>query len=292
MEKKCAGQESPLFAKSFQEPPEFSSDLIRGLRRKIRGYYDVYRRNFPWRETDNPYNILVSEVMLQQTQTSRVESKYLQFLEAFPDVAALDAAELTSVLRIWKGLGYNRRALVLKRIAQIVLRDFDGELPRSLDALLGLPGIGRATAGAILAFAFNEPVVFIETNIRRVFLHFFFPDREAVSDQEILPIIEQTLDRDDPRHWYYALMDYGAMLAKDGPNPNRRSAHYTRQARFTGSNRQIRGQILQLLLERSGLQDKELVEHLGVEAERVRKILDALVQEGFLKRKKGKLFLR
>ena len=292
MEKKCIEQESLSSARSFKDPPVLSPGVISGFHMQIRGYYKQHRRNFPWRETTDPYRILVSEVMLQQTQTSRVEGKYLQFLEAFPDVAALDAAELTSVLRIWKGLGYNRRALALKRIAQIVLRDFGGELPQSLEALLSMPGIGRATAGAILAFAFNEPVVFIETNIRRVFLHFFYPDQDAVSDREILPIVEQTLDRDDPRHWYYALMDYGAMLAKDGLNPNRRSTHYTRQARFIGSNRQIRGQILQLLLEASRFHEKELIEHIGVEAERVRTILAALVEEGFLMREKGELFLR
>ena len=177
-------------------------------------YYLAQGRSFPWRSTTDPYHILVSEIMLQQTQTFRVMGKYEAFIDAFPDFAALAHAELSAILSLWQGLGYNRRALSLKKIAEIVMHNFGNELPACREALMGMPGIGNATAGALLAFAFNRPVPFIETNIRRVFIHFFFNYREGITDSEIMPLVEQTLDREAPRQWYYALMDYGNMLAK------------------------------------------------------------------------------
>ncbi len=247
-------------------------------------YLTVHGRSFPWRNTFDPYRILVSEIMLQQTQTSRVTGKYERFIEAFPDFASLTHAELNDVLALWQGLGYNRRALALKKLAEIVVRDYGGELPDSLGALTALPGIGKATAGSILAFAFNKPIPFIETNIRRVFIHFFFQDRRGITDSEILPLVEKTLDKENPRQWYYALMDYGAMLAGHVPNPNRKSAHYTRQSRFEGSERQIRGMILKALIANGPLSEKALIKRLGVDAGRVEKNLAELEKEGFLVR--------
>ena len=226
-----------------------SGDQVRQFRGIIYRHYRAHKRAMPWRQTKNPYHILVSEIMLQQTQVDRVMGKYGEFLAKFPDFETLARAPWPEVLAIWQGLGYNRRALALKRLAQGVMENWGGTLPTSAEDLRSLPGIGPATAGALLAFAFAQPVAFIETNIRRVFLHFFFADREGVTDREILPLVEETLDRKRVRDWYYALMDYGAELKGSFPNPNRRSAHYARQSPFAGSNREVRGFILKKLLE-------------------------------------------
>jgi A/G-specific adenine glycosylase len=243
----------------------------------------------PWRESREPYQILVSEIMLQQTQVERVVVKYEQFVSTFPDFAALARAPLRDILTVWQGLGYNRRAIALKKISQRVVSEYGGKLPDSVDTLRTFPGIGLATAGAICAFAFNQPAVFIETNIRRVFLHFFFPEKNEIKDKEILPLVAATLDTCQPRTWYFALMDYGAMLKESSANPNRRSAHHTRQAPFEGSNRQIRGLILQLLLTNSSATEDELLRAVGRSPDRVKKIIKQLVREGFL-RKRGKRF--
>ena len=262
--------------------------MILPMQNIIYSYYRKHARQFPWRETTDPYRILVSEIMLQQTQTFRVMGKYEAFIKAFPDFATLAGAQLNTVLSLWQGLGYNRRALSLKKTAEIVVSNFHGTLPDSYEELISLPGIGKATAGSILAFAFNKPIPFIETNIRRVYIHFFFNDREGITDSEILPLIEQTLDRENPRQWYYALMDYGAMLKKSVINPNRKSAHYTRQFRFEGSDRQIRGMILKALIA-SPMDEKALIETLAMDSSRVKKILVALEKEGFIVRERNSI---
>ncbi len=248
--------------------------------------HELYRssgRSFPWRETRDPYEILVSEFMLQQTQVERVMAKYGEFLSLFPNFSSLARADLQAMLHAWQGLGYNRRAIALKKTAVAVEEEHGGRLPCDLEALMGLPGIGPSTAGAVLAFAFGIPAAFIETNIRRVFIHFFFPDRDRVDDREILPLVEETLDRHDPRGWYYALMDYGAMLKKTVPNPNRKSAHYARQAAFEGSDRQIRGRILGLLVSRGAMEAHSLMAEVGKDPVRVYRILGDLTREGFLR---------
>jgi len=251
----------------------------------VRDHASRSLRSFPWRETHDPYEILVSEFMLQQTQVERAMAKYGGFLTRFPDFSALARADLQAVLHAWQGLGYNRRAVALKRTALAVVEKHVGRLPEDHEALMRLPGIGPSTAGAVLAFAFGIPVAFIETNIRRVFIHFFFPDRDRVDDREILPLVEETLDRHDPRGWYYALMDYGTMLKKTVPNPNRKSAHYARQAAFEGSDRQIRGRILKMLLSSGPMDAEELAGGLGRDPVRVYRILGDLVREGFLARR-------
>ena len=240
----------------------------------------------PWRQTRNPYHILVSEIMLQQTQVERVLGKYGSFLEKFPDVASLARAPWPEVLAGWQGLGYNRRALSLKRLAQRVMEDWAGELPRSAEGLRSLPGIGPATAGALLAFAFEEPLAFIETNIRRVFLHFFFPGPGGGDRPGNPAIVEATLDRERVRDWYYALMDYGAAMKAAGPNPNRRSAHYARQSPFGGSNREVRSLILQALLgaDSLALTLEELTAGVGLNPTRINAALEQLLTEGFVVR--------
>jgi A/G-specific adenine glycosylase len=266
-----------------------STKAIGIFRRIILDHHKRHRRSLPWRKTRNPYRIVVSEIMLQQTQVERVMDKYSLLIKTFPDFSSLATVPLPEILAVWQGLGYNRRAIALKRIAQTVMTDFHGKLPSSKEELLRLPGIGDYTASAILAFAFDQPTVFIETNIRRVFIHFFFGDRASVSDADILPLVSETLPRNDPREWYYALMDYGSMLGKKMANPNRRSAHYSRQSRFQGSDRQVRGMILKTMLEKKELSKKELIAKLGLDPKRVEDNLASLVKEGFLK-KQGRRF--
>ena len=214
-------------------------------------YHDHGRHELPWRRDITPYGVLVSEVMLQQTQVTRVLVKYDEWLTAFPGFAELAVASGSEVLAAWQGLGYNRRGMWLREAARRVMEDYGGQLPNDPAELVKLPGIGPNTAGSIAAFAYNEPVVFIETNIRRVFIHEFFPETEGgepVSDASLRPLIEGALDREHPREWYWALMDYGSWLARQVSNPNRRSKHYARQSTFEGSVRQIRGEVLRQLL--------------------------------------------
>ncbi|MCE5276010.1 MAG: A/G-specific adenine glycosylase [Syntrophaceae bacterium] len=257
---------------------------LRNFQDSINGYYLEHARTFPWRETRDPYCILVSEFMLQQTQTERVLSRYDAFIQQFPDFFSLARAGAGDIVVAWQGLGYNRRALLLKQTAELVVARHHGRLPETAEELVRLPGIGQASAGAVMAFAFNKPVLFIETNIRRVFIHFFFQDRTVIRDKEILALAEQALDREDPRNWYYALMDYGAMLKAAVPNPNRKSAHYTRQAAFEGSDRQARGAILRLLSQQGQVGEQELLALLGKDPGRAEKILTDLEKEGFLVR--------
>lgn len=206
-------------------------------------------RSFPWRNrAATPYHILVSEYMLQQTQAPRVAPLYRVFIKKFPSPSALARALFSEVLRAWQGLGYNRRARFLHDASKIIVQKYNGIIPRSFDDLMELPGIGTYTAQAILAFAYNKPAICIETNIRTVFIHHFFKHRKGgVRDEEILPLIKKTLDTKHPRLWYAALMDYGARLKQRMPNPSRKSAGHTKQSRFEGSFRQMRGLILKTI---------------------------------------------
>ncbi len=253
-------------------------------------HFEEFGRPFPWRDTTDPHAILVSEIMLQQTQTGRVAEKFPAFMEEFPNFRTLADAPLSAVLKAWQGMGYNRRAVSLKRTAETVMEQ-GGELPASPDELLKLPGIGPYTAAAICAFAFNMPTVFIETNIRRVFIHFFFPGEDKVSDAQIRPLVERTVDQDRAREWYWALMDYGVLLAKQLPNPNRRSRSYTKQKKFEGSSRQLRGKVLKVLLEEEGLSREELEARVEKD-ERLEKVLVELEKEGFVREEKGKYQVR
>ncbi len=229
--------------------------------------------------------------MLQQTQVERVIEKYRLFVKTFPDFKSLAKAPLREILHVWQGLGYNRRAVALKGIAEKVVADYGGGLPSSEAELRTLPGIGRYSAPAILAFAYDKPTIFVETNIRRVFIHLFFDDRGGIRDSEIFPLIEKTLDRSNPREWYYALMDYGVMLGKARVNPNRRSAHYRKQSPFRDSDRQRRGMILKLLVKRSGASVPEMARELGIESEKIKGLLADLRKEGFVSEEKGKYMI-
>lgn len=257
--------------------------VVRFQERVWEYYHDHARDELPWRQTVTPYGVFVSEVMLQQTQVVRVRAKYAEWLAVFPDFETLAAASGPQVLGVWQGLGYNRRGLWLREAARRVVEDYAGRLPDDPGELVKLPGIGPNTAGSIAAFAYNRPVVFIETNIRRAFIHEFFPQEDAVPDAQLRPLIEAALDHENPREWYWALMDYGAWLATQVPNPNRRSKHYARQSQFEGSARQIRGEVLRQLL--SG---PKSVDGLGIADERLPTVLAGLDSDGLIAQANGR----
>lgn len=263
---------------------------IRTFQKKICGYYRTHGRDLPWRKTRNPYRILVSEIMLQQTQVERVITKYKQFLAVFPNFTALANAPVRKLLTVWQGMGYNRRALALQSLAKQVMAEHSGRLPSDTETLITLPGIGKYTAGAVAAFAFNKPVVFMDTNIRRVFIREFCQDKENIRDDDIYPLVEKTLVKNDPRSWYNALMDYGSKLKQEQANPNRKSAHYIKQSPFENSNRQVRGMILKALVKKSPLTAAQIVKESGKDEKRIRENLIQLAKEGFIK-KKGKSFI-
>lgn len=257
-------------------------------------------RDLPWRNIDDAYAVLVSEVMLQQTQVKRVLSHWTRFLSLFPTVDALAAASTSDVLEQWQGLGYNRRALMLKRACEECARTNAGTLPRTAEALQALPGIGPATAAGVMAFAYNKPGVYLETNVRTVFLHELFPARDGVPDRELAPLVQATCPEDDSRAWYYALLDYGAYLKATLPNPSRRSAHYTRQSVFEGSRRQKRAELVRIVLAQPGIAAPALAAQLdaeeqaagrgAVDPEVFASIVADLLHEGFFREQEGKYF--
>ena len=252
------------------------------------------RHELPWRKTRDPYHILVSELMLQQTQVARVVPKYAPFLKIFSSFRSLGEASFPKVLGEWSGLGYNRRAKYLHQAAKIVTEKYAGIMPKTAEEIEALPGVGNYTARAVMAFAYNQPVVFIETNIRTVFTHLYFSHRarvtlatkQKVSDKELLSLIEKALalaqrQGIEPRDFYAALMDYGSHLKSSGVKVNSKSSHYTKQSKFAGSPRQLRGALIRELLQGSAtfprlvknisktITRKNLVAELGLELEKL-----------------------
>lgn len=257
-------------------------EALRELSDHTWSYYRQYGRSFPWRETSDPYRVVLSELMLQQTQTERVLPKYQLFLDRWPDFPAMANSSLLEVLAAWSGLGYNRRALALRSIA-LKSKEFGWTLPDDYHQLLTFPMIGSATAAAIVAFCYHRKAIYLETNIRRVLIHQFFPDREQVSDVTLRHVLEELLVmQKDYKNWYYALMDYGAFLKKHVANPNKRSAQYSRQGRFENSNRQIRGMLLFVFTQQGPQCLEQLCNQLPFEKERIAECLFALCREGFL----------
>lgn len=245
-------------------------------------------RDFAWRQTSDPYAVLVSEVMLQQTQTSRVERYFATWMERFPTIDALAAASTADVLDAWQGLGYNRRALALKRTAEQVSEGLAGVLPFTESDLCELPGIGPATAAGILAFASNRSAVYLETNVRTVLLHEFYPDEDGVSDKVLRRLLEDVNARVEERaisakQWNYALLDYGVYLKKTYPNPSRRSKHHTRQSAYEGSRRQKRARLLEAILACPGQSTAALAKLYGYEFALTEDILNDLATEGFIR---------
>ncbi|GAB1457580.1 MAG: A/G-specific adenine glycosylase [Spirochaetia bacterium] len=252
------------------------------FKRAVLDFYAREGRTFPWRETRDPWAILVSEAMLQQTQTQRVEPKYRAWMKQYPDAAALAEARLSDVYESWKGLGYNSRALRLRDTARICSELYGGVPPADEGLLLGLPGIGRYTAGAVRAFAYNIPVVILETNIRAALIFHFFKGSERVSDRDLEPVAESVLDRSNSRRWYYALMDYGVWLKKHEPNPSRKAAVYARQTRFEGSLRQLRGEILRTLAALGSVSLATMAAEMGSDYQRILSAAKGLEKDGIV----------
>lgn len=261
---------------------DYTPDLFQAFQDTVWDYYNKHKRPFVWRDTFDPYHIVVSEIMLQQTQTHRVVEKYLNFIAHFPTFQELAQASAQEVLAQWVGLGYNRRALALHGIAQRVMHDYAGQLPNDPTILQTFKGLGPATSSSIAAFAFNKPTVFIETNIRSVYLHVFFADKTEISDKELMPLIAQTVDQACSREWYYALMDCGVLLKKLYPNPNKKSKHYSKQSTFQGSNRQVRGAIIRHLSEHGSLEKNKLEELFPKKIKELPLIIESLVKDGFI----------
>ncbi|MBQ9238286.1 MAG: A/G-specific adenine glycosylase [Treponema sp.] len=259
------------------------------FKRTVRAYYRAHGRSFPWRETNDAYAIYVSEMMLQQTQTERVLPKYREWHERFPDCAACAASPLPAVIACWNGLGYNRRARYLHETCKKIVTEFSGVFPDDVPTLETLPGIGPYTARAIATFAFNKPEIFIETNIRSVFIHSFFSDSDVpVSDAAIMPLIAETVDTTNPREWYYALMDYGAYIKKQFPNPSRNSTTYAKQSRFSGSLREARGAVLRCLSRGQPLTPAHIARQETIDMARLLTAIEQLKKEGFI-RQSGRL---
>lgn len=246
-------------------------------------------RDMPWRQDTQPYYVLVSELMLQQTQVERVRVKFAEFIARFPTIEDLEKVSLADVLITWSGLGYNRRAKFLHEAAKRIMSEFAGTFPTTLDDLISLPGVGANTAGAILAYSFNQPSVFIETNIRSVYFHHFFQGQSDVSDKELREIVTQTVDYEYPREWYWALMDYGSFLKKQGAGQLDKSRHYKKQSPLKGSLREVRGMILRELAA-GDVTEQELAQRLPVD-ERFAKALAALKTEGLVSQTGAQLHL-
>jgi len=245
------------------------------------------RHDLPWRQTHDPYLILVSELMLQQTQVVRVIPKYKAFISKYPTAVVLDVASLGDILRLWQGLGYNRRAKFLLECAQQVSQAHDGVFPSSYEELLKLPGIGPYTASAVCAFAYNQPVVLIETNVRQVMIHHFFNNKNEVTEAQILDKVRRTLPVENARDWYAALMDYGSHLKAMNGNNTRIVAGYSKQSKFKGSNREVRAAIVRLLAKQT-CSKEELWQALGQYDEgKIQPQLDALLQDGMVLSRNG-----
>jgi A/G-specific adenine glycosylase len=255
-------------------------------------------RDFPWRHTRDPYAILVSEVMLQQTQVSRVVAYYETWMADFPSLEALAAAPLEAVLERWQGLGYNRRAIAMKRLAEKVVGDAragktHARLPATDAELRALPGVGPSTAAGVRAFAFGEPAAYLETNVRSVVLHELLPDVDEVPDREVRLLVEEAAQEAarrgvEPRVWNYALLDYGAYLKRAVPNPSRRSAHHARQSAFEGSRRQARAKLLRAVMAAPGLSAGD---YGGTDIPAATELLEQLATEGFLTCEDGRWFV-
>lgn len=252
------------------------------FKKKVLSFYKKNHRPFPWRETANPYFILVSEVMLQQTQTFRVIDFYDRFTTKFPTPASLAKASTPTLLKLWKGLGYNRRALALRSAAQEIVTRHNGELPADPEKLLELPGIGRYTAQAIMAFAFNRPAILVETNIRTVLIHEFFSESKNVTDQDLEDVLRKLQPRKNFREWYYALMDFGVWLKSQGVKTHRQSKHYKKQSPFKGSRRELRGLVLEVLIKDKTTSVSQMVKISQRTKEETEMVLATLVREGTL----------
>jgi len=249
------------------------------------------RHDLPWRQTHDIYKVLVSEVMLQQTQVERVIPLYKNFIKQFPTAKRLATAPLSEVLKSWQGLGYNRRAKMLHQAAtqlsDVHVLSYRTKHERDtgeglIEMLEKLPGVGPYTARAVAAFAFNQDVIVIETNIRTAIIHHFFPNKKKISDKEIEKMLISVLPKGRAREWYSALMDYGAHLKRSGVSHNAKSKTYTKQSKFAGSSREARGVIL-CEFTKGVTSHARLLTLLGpARKEQMKMALKALIKEGLV----------
>ncbi len=266
---------------SYRKKKNIDATIKKKFLSCIYNFYDSNYRHLPWRNTDNPYHILVSEVMLQQTQVNRVIEKYSVFIKKFPTIEALAQGSLHDVLAVWQGLGYNRRAKYLWQAAQIIVSQYNGKVPDSQHELQKLPGLGKATAASVTIFAFNKPAIYIETNVRTVYIYSFFADNEKVSDTMIEPLVKVTLDTADPRKFYNALMDCGTYI-KQHYNFSRHSLHYTVQTPYSTSLRKVRGDIVRYIVNNGAANSTMLAQNLGYTSEKIQEALTALCRENMV----------
>ena len=266
---------------------EITSDVIKKFQRKVFTFYKTHQRKLPWRLTNDPYRILVSELMLQQTQVSRVITYYTKWMKQWPTIDRLAAASRHDVLEAWVGLGYNSRAVRLHKAAQIIMTKFNGDVIEAMHHYEAIPGVGRYTSQAVLIFATNADLVTVDTNIRRIFIHEFnLP--ETVSDKILWDLTMRCLPKGRSRDWHNALMDYGALhltAQKTGIPPK------TKQPPFEGSDRQLRGRILRILLQKDQ-RFTQLQKHFDVDAVKLQVILDKLISEEIIERKNGSYHLK
>lgn len=252
---------------------------------KIFSWWDENRRTFPWRETTDPYLIMVSEIMLQQTQASQVSSKYSEFVEKFPTAKKLAIASKADILTIWSGLGYNRRALWLQEAARTISEL--GDFPQTPEELIKLKGIGAYAARSILIFAFNFDIATVDTNIRRILIAENFAYEET-SEKQLFEIATELLPLGKSRDWHNALMDYGATFLtsrKAGISPT--SKHIC----FKGSDREKRGQILKFVLENKEASISDLRKLLRTNKAHLDAILEKMIKEGLLTKTEGNYYV-
>jgi A/G-specific adenine glycosylase len=279
------------------------------LVKNILVWYGEYHRDLPWRKTYDPYHILVSEVMLQQTQVDRVVTKYTQFLDEFPTVTALAKASTADVIRAWAGLGYNRRALFLQRTAVVILEKHNNIFPKNIHALLELPGIGEYTARAILSFAFDVPVAVMDTNHRKFYSR-VFGHKKMLTDKELLVFAQEFVNtivqlqmlfsKKDATcsvvyYWNQALMDFMSAVAKKNTHPLvqdfilnypeiPKKKQKKKTVKFRDTDRYYRGRIIALLREKESVRLATVQKQFDdISPERFQKIIAGLEKDGLIK---------
>lgn len=268
-----------------------NSEEIQDFKSRVWDFYKINSRNMPWRLDTHIYNVWISEIMLQQTQVNRVVPKFESFIRRFPNVKTIAEASLNEVLDEWIGLGYNRRAKFIKMAADYVAKNYNYEFPESFEELLKLPGIGKNTAAAILVYSTNKPYVFVETNIRTVFIHCFLNENKQVDDDDIIRLVQLTMDNDNPREWFWALMDYGTWIKKEYGNLSRKSSNYSKQSKFEGSFRQKRARILKEIVKKSVMSFDEILFVTGYNSDIVEDVVQKLQIEGFIQKDLNNYFV-
>lgn len=266
---------------------KIDKNKISKFRTKIRKFYRQHGRELPFRMIDDSYKVTVSEIMLQQTQVDRVIPKYNNWIHKFPNWQSLAQASNKEILTYWSGLGYNRRAIYLKNIAQILVEEYNGKMPEDINTLQSFPGIGKYTSYAILIFAFGKRLATVDTNIRKVLLHEFNLSAD-ISDKEIQTLAEIVLPQTKIKEWHYALMDYAKTLPKE---IHIKYQTKYKQSKFEGSIRQIRGEIIRQLTKNKFVTINEISINLKRTENDIKKAIETLQYENIITLKKNKIYL-